>query len=125
MIRFYTALLVFSFTIVGLKAQTFQLYTEDFNGLTAPFILNSTGPGGAVGTNKWIINDSYEGGFGYPNTTTQDLTEFGTIGGAPMSKYLHIYDEEAAPAITCASYNTTAPSDNFAEMSKKLRRPER
>ncbi|MBK7036144.1 MAG: hypothetical protein IPH42_07315 [Bacteroidetes bacterium] len=117
MIRFYTALLVFSFTIVGLKAQTFQLYTEDFNGLTAPFILNSTGPGGAVGTNKWIINDSYEGGFGYPNTTTQDLTEFGTIGGAPMSKYLHIYDEEAAPAITCASYNTTAPSDNFAEMS--------
>lgn len=70
-----------------------------------------------MGTNKWIINDSYEGGFGYPNTTTQDLTEFGTIGGAPMSKYLHIYDEEAAPAITCASYNTTAPSDNFAEMS--------
>jgi gliding motility-associated-like protein len=117
MIRFYTTLLLFGLTMLGLNAQTFQLYTEDFNGATASFILNSTGPGGAVGTNKWVINDSYEGGFGYPNTTTQDLTEFGTIGGAPMSKYLHIYDEEAAPAITCASYNTDAASDNFAEMS--------
>ncbi|HNV98359.1 MAG TPA: hypothetical protein PKL06_03245, partial [Chitinophagales bacterium] len=94
------------------------MFTEDFNTGGGSFTLNTPGPGGApLGTNKWIINDSYTGGFGYPNTTTQDLTESGTIGGAPMSPYLHIYDEEGAPVISCASYDPTDPSDNFTEMT--------
>ncbi|MBP9880968.1 MAG: hypothetical protein KBF44_12720, partial [Chitinophagales bacterium] len=98
--------------------QTFQLFTEDFNVPSGSFTLNTAGPGGvATGTNKWIINDSYTGGFGYPNTTSQELTETGTIGGAPFSTYMHIYDEEGAPAITCASYDASDPSDNFTEMS--------
>ena len=115
--KFYTTLLCIM-VLFGVKAQTFQLFTEDFNLPTATFTLNTAGPAGvASGTNKWIINNSYTGGFGYPNTTTQDLTVSGTIGGAPTSNYLHIYDEEGAPAITCASYDPTDPSDNFAEMS--------
>lgn len=117
MTKLYTLIvgLIMSATLAG---QTFQLFTEDFNVPTGSFILNTPGPGGAaVGTNKWVINNSYTGGFGYPNTTTQDLTESGTIGGAPTSTYLHIYDEEGAPAITCASYDPTSTSDNFAEMS--------
>ncbi|MFI5173115.1 MAG: hypothetical protein ACHQFW_12040, partial [Chitinophagales bacterium] len=118
MMKIYTTLLLFVFAALGLGAQTFQLYTEDFNGPAPGFTLNTPGPGGAAsGTNQWVINDSYAGGFGYPNTTTQDLTEFGTIGGAPMSTYLHIYDLEGAPAITCASYNPDNASDNFAEMT--------
>lgn len=116
MMKFYTTLLCIM-VLFGVKAQTFQLFTEDFNLPTATFTLNTAGPAGvASGTNKWIINNSYTGGFGYPNTTTQDLTAR-TIGGAPTSNYLHIYDEEGAPAITCASYDPTDPSDNFAEMS--------
>jgi len=117
--KIYTTLLICILVTTGIQAQTFQLYTEDFNVPGGAFLLNTaSGPGGVpVGTNKWITNNSYTGGFGYPNTTTQDLTESGTIGGAPTSTYLHIYDEEGAPAITCASYDATAASDNFAEMA--------
>lgn len=75
--------------LFGVKAQTFQLFTEDFNLPTATFTLNTAGPAGvASGTNKWIINNSYTGGFGYPNTTTQDLT---------VSEPLAV----PQPAITC------------------------
>jgi len=116
MTKIYTLLLFCAITF-GLQAQTFQLYTEDFNTYAGSFVLNSAGPGAGTGTNKWIVNDSYTGGFGYPNTTSQEETVSGTIGGAPYSTYLHIYDEEGAPAIDCASYDPTAPSDNFAEMA--------
>ena len=117
MMKFYTTILCF-LAAFSLEAQTFQLFTEDFNVPSGSFTLNTAGPGGvATGTNKWIINDSYTGGFGYPNTTSQELTETGTIGGAPFSTYMHIYDEEGAPAITCASYDASDPSDNFTEMS--------
>lgn len=116
MMRLYTLLIGLTCALSSF-GQTFQLYTEDFNTGGASFILNSAGPAGAaLGTNQWVINDSYTGGFGYPNTTTQDLTESGTIGGAPTSPYLHIYDLEGAPAVTCASYDPSDASDNFAEM---------
>ncbi len=118
MMKIYTTLLAVALGITCLQAQTFQLYTEDFNSPTTTFTLNTSGPAaGTVGSNRWVINNSYTGGFGYPNTPTEDLTESGTIGGAPMSKYLHIYDEDAAPAVTCASYDPTNVSDNFAEMT--------
>ncbi|MBK8681166.1 MAG: gliding motility-associated C-terminal domain-containing protein [Bacteroidetes bacterium] len=101
-----------------LHAQTFQLFSEDFDiDYSGSFILNSAGPGDSVGSNQWIINDSYTGGFGYPNTTSESLTESGTIGGAPYSTYMHIYDIEGAPSITCASYDASDASDYFAEMA--------
>lgn len=102
----------------ALHAQTFQLFSEDFDvDYTGSFILNTAGPGDSAGTNQWIINNSYTGGFGYPNTTSQSETESGTIGGAPYSTYLHIYDTEGAPAITCASYDPSDASDYFAQMA--------
>ncbi|MBC8045325.1 MAG: gliding motility-associated C-terminal domain-containing protein [Fimbriimonadaceae bacterium] len=101
-----------------LSAQTFQLYAEDFDlDYAGSFILNTAGPGDSIGTNSWIINDSYDGGFGYPNTTPQDSAVGGTIGLAPNSTYLHIYDEEGAPAITNASYDPSDPSDYMAQMA--------
>ena len=118
MMKLYTTLLISFFIPFGQQAQTFQLYTEDFNGPVTTFSLNTPGPGGVpTGSNKWVVNNSYTGGFGYPNTTTEDMTVSGTIGGAPTSSYLHIYDEEGAPAITCASYDPTDASDNFTEMT--------
>ncbi|MEZ5013000.1 MAG: gliding motility-associated C-terminal domain-containing protein [Chitinophagales bacterium] len=115
--KLYTTLLIGISIISSVQAQTFELFTEDFNTPTASFLLNTPGPGTGTGTNQWVINNSYTGGFGYPNTTTQDITAGGTIGGAPTSTYLHVYDLEGAPAVTCASYDPTDPSDNFAEMA--------
>lgn len=117
MTKLYAILLSFLFIFTCLQSQTFQLYTEDFNAYAGSFLLNTAGPGAGSGNNKWIVNDSYEGGFGYPNTTSQDSTVSGTIGLAPFSTYLHIYDEGGAPLITNASYDPSTPSDNFAEMA--------
>ena len=118
MVKFYTLLLSVFIFAVSSSAQTFQLFTEGFEGPTYGFTLNTTGPGSSpLGSNKWIINNSYTGGFGYPNTTPEDSTVSGTIGGAPFSNYLHIYDEEGAPAITDASYDPSDPSDNFTVMT--------
>ncbi len=117
MTKIYTTLLFSLFIFTGLQAQTFQLYTEDFNAFGGSFLLNTAGPGVGSGNNKWIVNDSYTGGFGYPNTTPEDSTVSGTIGFAPYSPYLHIYDEGGAPLITCASYDPSTPSDYFTEMA--------
>ncbi|MBC8172770.1 MAG: gliding motility-associated C-terminal domain-containing protein [Chitinophagales bacterium] len=117
MVKLYTALLFIScFQIVS--AQTFQLFTEDFDlDYAGSFTINSAGPGDSIGTNKWIVNDSYDGAFEYPNTTPQDSVVGGTIGLAPFSTYLHIHDVEAAPLVTNASYNPSSASDYFAEMA--------
>lgn len=117
MVKLYSVLVLF-FISATLAAQTFQIYTEDFDeDYGGSFILNSAGPSDSIGTNKWVINNSYTGGFGYPNTTPQDSVVGGTIGFAPYSTYLHVYDEEGAPTITCASYDPSSPSDFFAEMA--------
>lgn len=119
MTKIYPLLVFAIFSAAGLEAQTFQLFTENFEAYSGSFVLNADdGPGGAAsGNNRWIVNNSYSGGFGYPNTTPEDSTVSGTIGGAPYSNYMHIYDQSGAPAITCASYDPSNASDNFTEMA--------
>ncbi len=97
-----------------IKAQQFQLFTEDFEN-TVDFTLNSTGPSASMGNNKWIVNNNYTGTPTYQNTMSQDSTYSGNITFAPNSKYLHIYD--SGSGITNANYDATNQSDNFASIT--------
>jgi hypothetical protein len=115
--KIYLIALALLCVIPAVNAQTFQLFAEDFDvDYSGTFLLNTGGPGDSTGNNRWIINNSYAGGFGYPTTPGQDEVESGTIGGAPNSTYLHIHDTEGAPAVTNASYNPGSASDQFASM---------
>ncbi len=97
--------------------QNIQLFQEDFNTGSATFTLNSGGPSSGSGSNKWIINDQYNGNVVYPNTTPQNQTVSGTIAQAPNSSYLHIHNEmDVATASNC-NYNSGMMSDNFAQMT--------
>ena len=96
-------------------AQTFQLFFETFDGPSTIFDLNTASLGGSTGDNQWVINNQYLGGGVYPRTPSQDSTYFGTINGAPASRYLHISDS-GTPAVQNANYDPTAPSDAFAEI---------
>ncbi len=97
------------------SAQTFQLFFETFDGPTTIFDLNTASLGGTSGPNQWVINNQYLGGGIYPRTPSQDSTYFGTINGAPTSRYLHIADS-GTPAVQNANYDPAAPSDAFAEI---------
>ena len=101
-----------------LKAQSTQLFTEDFQTGGASFTLNSGGPAAPSGNNTWIINNNYTGLPTYPNTMREDSTYGGTIGFAPYSNYLHIHD--AASGITNGNYDPTNASDNFAYMTNGI-----
>jgi gliding motility-associated-like protein len=98
------------------NAQTFQLLFETFDAGGSAFSLNTADLGGTTGPNTWVINDQYLGGGTYPRTPSQDSTFFGTINGAPDSRYLHIRDS-GFPAAPNANYDPTAPSDAFAAMN--------
>lgn len=93
-------------------SQDVLLLTEDFELGGLSFTLNDVGPGTNTGDNQWIINDQYIGDGTYPNTTTQDNTNGGTIGFAPTSNYLHIHDLPSG--VLNANYDPTAASDRFA-----------
>lgn len=99
--------------------QQIQLFTEDFESGGQPFILNTGGPATASGTNKWTVNNGYNGSPLYPNTTPQTNTTFGTIQGAPFSYYLHIQDTVAfnTNSVDNCNYDRTVASDNFAYTS--------
>ena len=101
-----------------LKAQSIQLFTEDFQTGGASLTINGSGPGTSTGSNQWVINSQYNGAPSYPNTMRQDSTYGGTIGAAPYSSYLHIYD--APSAITNCNYNPTNQSDRFAYITQGL-----
>lgn len=114
--KIYLIALVLALAPLGLLAQQqIQLYVEDFEGANPPFSLNAAGNGGNTGPNRWIINNQYNGQPTYPNTISQDSTNFGTIFGAPNSKYLHIHD--SGSGITNANFNPTAASDRFAHLN--------
>jgi len=98
--------------------QMIQLYTEDFNTGGGSFTLNAAGPGTNNGINQWVVNDQYNGGTNYPNTTPQTNTTSGTIGGAPFSRYLHIHDQAYAGTAANANYNSAVASDRFATMNQ-------
>ncbi len=105
----------------GVSAQQVLLLAEDFEltSNTFAFDTGTAGPGATSGTNTWIINNEYDGGGIYPNTTRQDSASagiiIGTINRAPYSTYLHIHDEAAvASGVSNANYNPTITSDRFA-----------
>lgn len=119
----YALIIIFFGSCIGLQAQNVQLFAEDFNTGANPFVLNDTVDTTyvPVGPNKWIINSSYSGGAIYPNTIRQDSTVAGgTIAGAPFSRYLHIHDAQAAPAVSNANFNPAVASDNFAVLSAPI-----
>ena len=101
-----------------LKAQSIQLFTEDFQTGGGSITQNGVGFGSNGGNNQWIVNNQYTGTTPYPNTIRQDSTYNGTIGGAPYSKYLHIHDA-ASSSLNC-NYDPTAQSDRFAYMTNGM-----
>ena len=107
----------FILNFVAMKAQTMQLYSEDFE-LTNTFTLNSGGPAFAIGNNNWIVTNNYSGAPTYGNTMSEDSTYGGTISSAPHSKYLHIHDN--ASGITNANFDATNPSDNFTYLTSGI-----
>lgn len=114
-------ILLFSFSLSTcylLKAQSIQLFTEDFQSGGTSLTINGSGPGSNTGNNQWIINNQYSGVPTYLNTMRQDSTYSGTIGSAPYSSYLHIYDVPSS--ISNCNYNPAEPSDRFAYMTDGL-----
>lgn len=104
-IKFYITLLLSFFAAFSagmLKAQT-TLFTENFNGNSYGFALNTTDVGSsnaASNYNYWVVNNSYTGGQGNAGTclglipmsyTFQNTpTQAAGITGGPTSKYMHI-----------------------------------
>lgn len=116
-------LLIYFGAAYSLYGQNVQLYTEDFNSGPNAFNLNTDTTFGPQGWNKWVINNDYTGGAGYPPTIRQDsISGGGTIAGAPFSNYLHIHDEVVAIAnnVANANYNPTNASENFAFLSDPI-----
>ena len=83
------------------------LYSENFNGSTNTFMLNTTDTGSiSTGSNKWLINGTYAGGntgyvcFGNATILLIPSTpqEPSGITGYPASNYLHICSNVAAGA---------------------------
>lgn len=85
------------------SAQTTTLFTENFNGSTAAFTLNSSDQSSTTsGYNSWVINNSYNGGSytdnnctGFSVNISATASQPGGITGAPNSKYLHIVSNDA------------------------------
>jgi PKD repeat protein len=83
------------------------LYSENFNGGSNAFMLNTTDTGSInTGSNKWLINGTFAGGntgyvcFGNATILLIPSTpqEPSGITGSPASKYLHICSNVAANA---------------------------
>jgi PKD repeat protein len=92
--------LLFSVLFLGIlvpstQAQT-TLFSEDFEGGTNQFTLNTTDMSStASGFNSWIVNNSYTGGSisvcGLPGTPIPATpTQPGGVTGGPSSNYMHI-----------------------------------
>ncbi|HTF03909.1 MAG TPA: T9SS type A sorting domain-containing protein [Bacteroidia bacterium] len=118
------AILAFSLISASSWSQT-TLFSENFNGNTSLFTLNTSDMSSATaGTNKWIINNAYTGGSGqlicmsFPFTYSiaNTVQQPSTITGFPTSKYLHIISNEAeTDGIFCSSYLAADGFCNFSE----------
>lgn len=111
------------------------LFTENFNGATSAFTLNTSDQSSTTsGVNSWIINNSYNGGsFIEPclsSTINIATTPAQTAGitGAPNSKYLHIVNN-AANGAGVSNANFVASDggwfcynneNNFAKMTNDI-----
>ncbi|MEY3398765.1 MAG: hypothetical protein RL220_1359, partial [Bacteroidota bacterium] len=98
-----------------LSAQDILLLTENFETGGPTFTLNDASFGSNTGDNLWVVNNIYDGGGVYPNTTSQSSTNGGTISYAPNSNYLHIHDQPSG--ILNDNYNPSNASDRFAYMT--------
>lgn len=76
-----------------------QIYSENFNGGSHTFTLNTTDASSvSSGNNAWLVNNSYNGGtvietctgFDIPITIGATSSQPGGITGGPTSNYLHI-----------------------------------
>ena len=116
-------------------AQT-SLFFEDFEGLTTGFTLNTTDVGSiAVGSNTWIINDSYAGGngdlvclgFPLPYTIVSTPGQPAGISNA-NNNYMHTASVEGiADGISCCSFAAAdgifgciAPGNHFTRMTSDI-----
>lgn len=121
MIHLKKIIILFVFFLVNdclLKAQSIQLFTEDFQTGGSSFTQNGSGPGSNTGNNQWIINNLYSGVPTYPNTMREDSTYSGTIGNAPYSAYMHIHDVPSG--IANCNYDPASQSDRFSYMTDGL-----
>lgn len=110
---FPLALILFFYSSVN-SQQQILLLTETFESGSNIFEFDSGGVGTNTGTNKWIINSSYDGQSLYPNTPPQDSIVSGQITNAPNSRYLHIHDEGAVGSgVANANWNPANASDRF------------
>ncbi len=112
-IRILFVLFTLLFSTRGIS-QSLQLYSENFESATPTFSLNNGLVGASMGTNQWVINNSFNGLGIYQNTYPQDSTFSGTITNAPFSKYLHITNTSSAA--TNANYDPNTQSSNFTSM---------
>ena len=104
--------------VLGAYAQQ-VLYSEDFEGPTSSFTLNTSDAGSAISVwNTWLINNSYTGGSGdvvclgfpFPYTIVSTPGQPGGITNA-NGKYLHTASVEGiADGIICCSFGA---ADSF------------
>lgn len=120
--------------IIHTQGQT-SLYSENFNNVVSSFTLNTSDQGSAVsGVNKWVINNSYNGGSFIEPCLASNINiattpaQPASITGYPNSRYLHIVNVAAdAAGVSNANfvasdggylcYNNEA---NFAKMSNDI-----
>ncbi|MBW7936266.1 MAG: hypothetical protein H3C71_03740, partial [Flavobacteriales bacterium] len=120
--------------IIHTQGQT-SLYSENFNNVVSSFTLNTSDQGSAVsGVNKWVINNSYNGGsflepcLGSNINIATTPAQPASITGYPNSRYLHIVN--AAADLAGVSNANFVASDgglfcyndeaNFAKMSNDI-----
>jgi hypothetical protein len=124
--NYHTQKLFTTFLLLSIQnavAQNVQVLSENFETPNSyAFSLNTPGPSGSSGVNRWIINNEFNGLGVYPNTMSQDSTNGGQIYLAPYSHYLHIYDSAngASQNVFNCNYDATQPSDNFTEMTSTV-----
>lgn len=110
-------------TFISTQAQV--LYTENFNGGTHTFTLNSTDVSStSIGYNDWLVNNSYAGGtvietctgFNFPIPISATTSEPGGIIGSPNSNYLHICSDWGQAAMVLnANFQAADGSCAFGE----------
>ncbi|MCS6934956.1 MAG: gliding motility-associated C-terminal domain-containing protein [Chitinophagales bacterium] len=113
----YTLLLFLMLSLTLRAQQQILLLAENFESPSNTMLLNGTGVGSNTGSNRWIINNEFNGAPVYPNTPPQDSIVSGTITNAPYSTYLHIHDA-GTTSVSNANWNPAQSSDRFTYIDK-------
>ncbi len=98
-------LLLVALLPVSLQYGQTTLYSENFNGASHTFTLNTSDVSSVTnGYNLWVVNNSYSGGsfnepcFGFSTSIANTPNQPGAITGSPNSNYLHIVNQAAQGA---------------------------